>query len=523
MDRFVIRAGRGKTTSEAVPSSSQDKRQQADYVSESNKTSERENDNRKKIKVCENIQNESSYSVAEKNVAKPEIPRAFQRWKVEHPWIDVNEHARAICTICTEACKLIVHFTSFDIQSKETWVEKGFSTWKHGAERIKAHSRSSLHISCAELLFLKNRGKVNIAQQLSSSSHKQMMDHRTALRKIFSTLRILGKQGLALRGSENDENSNFMAILNARAEDVEELKSWLKRTGHKWLNHDSQNEILHMMATKIMEENVQEIKKAEFYSILLDETADISKTEQVSIYFRIVSPNFVASEFFMGFYSTINTKSETLFDIVKDVLIRFNIPLLKLRGQCYDGAANVSGKISGLQQRLLEEEPRALFVHCNAHNLNLAVQDGIEKVFEARKFIGEVKELINFVRDSPKRVAKFQQLQSAEEEEELNQMPGKVLNSQSREMVASLLHYFMAEKTNGGPLIPFEAVTERVAAALNISSSTVKRIKQSIDRNEPLETPGQSRPRLSLKTKNLDDNIKTEVRNIIYNMYNKSK
>ncbi|KAK7870340.1 hypothetical protein R5R35_003727 [Gryllus longicercus] len=203
-----------------------------------------------------------------------------------------------------------------------------------------------------------------------------------------------------------------MTILKARAEDVKELEDWLQRSGHKWLHHEIQNEILEAMARDVLLKIMEEVNNAEYFSILLDETADIAKTEQVSIYVRIVSPDLLASEYFVGFYSTANTKAEALFEIVKDVLLRFGLPLSKLRGQCYDGAANVAGKISGLQERIREEEPRALFVHCNAHTLNLVVQDGIEKVLPARKFIGEVKDLINFVRDSPRRVAKFQDLQA---------------------------------------------------------------------------------------------------------------
>ena len=125
----------------------------------------------------------------------------------------------------------------------------------------------------------------------------------------------------------------------------------------------------------------------------------------------------------MGFYSTANTKAKALFDIVKDVLARFDLPPCKIRGQCYNGASNVSGNISGLQQRIKGEESRALFVHCNAHNLNLVVQGGIEKVLVARKFIGEVKDMINFVLYSPERVAKFQDLQATEKEESEKNAP----------------------------------------------------------------------------------------------------
>jgi len=331
----------------------------------------------------------------------------FPRWQKANPWLEFNPNKKAICTICTEASKkkLILSYDSRALKSKEAWVDTGFNTWHNATSRIKKHSTSSLHINSAEALAkLKT---VNIIQRLSSATEKQMMNHRTALRKIFSTLKVLAKQGLPLRGINNNENSNFIQILKARAEDVSELESWLKRSGHKWLHHDVQNEILELMATKVMSENLAEIRQVEFCALLLDETSDLSKIEQISICLRIVSQNLVSSEFFLGFYSTSSTKAETLFQVVQDVFLRFNLPLTKLRGQCYDGAANVSGKITGLQTRLREIEPRALYVHCNAHNINLVVQDAMERVPATRKFIGVVKDMINFVKDSPKRISQF--------------------------------------------------------------------------------------------------------------------
>lgn len=353
----------------------------------------------------------------ESAVKNSKVPLTFKTWKKQYPWLQLNENNDGICTTCTEACKrkLIINLDSRAICSKQTWVEKGFSNWKHCMERLRTHVSSTFHRDCAEAL--SNVTSINVSQQLSTSHFKQMMNNRTALRTMFSTLRVLGKQGLPFRGDNNDEKSNFMAFINARAEDVPELKSWLQRDGHKWLHNLIQNEILDLMASTVLSEIMADIKEAEYFSILLDETSDISRTEQVSVCLRVVSENLTAKEYFIGFFSVQNVKAKTLFDLVKDILILHSLSLSKLRGQCYDGASNVSGNISGLQTRIREEESRALFVHCNAHNVNLAVQDGIEKVLPARKFIGTIKDLINFVRDSPKRISQFKELQIQSEKE----------------------------------------------------------------------------------------------------------
>ena len=46
--------------------------------------------------------------------------------------------------------------------------------------------------------------------------------------------------------------------------------------------------------------------------------------------------------------------------------------LNRCRGQCYDGATNMAGHRSGVAKQLGDEEPRANFVHCYGHSLNLA-------------------------------------------------------------------------------------------------------------------------------------------------------
>lgn len=44
-----------------------------------------------------------------------------------------------------------------------------------------------------------------------------------------------------------------------------------------------------------------------------------------------------------------------------------------LYGQGYDGAANMAGKFNGAQTIIRSKHPKALYVHCAAHSLNLAI------------------------------------------------------------------------------------------------------------------------------------------------------
>ena len=44
-----------------------------------------------------------------------------------------------------------------------------------------------------------------------------------------------------------------------------------------------------------------------------------------------------------------------------------------LRDQGYDGASTMSGVKAGVQAKIQEKQPKALYTHCAGHSLNLAI------------------------------------------------------------------------------------------------------------------------------------------------------
>ena len=99
--------------------------------------------------------------------------------------------------------------------------------------------------------------------------------------------------------------------------------------------------------------------------------------------------------------------------IISDVL-RSKLSWSNSRGQCYDGASNMADKFNGVQNEVKECEPRAVFVHCFTHTLNLVVQDAIKDDTLFRNMFCEIQNLVVFVRDSPKRIVKLAELQLPE-------------------------------------------------------------------------------------------------------------
>jgi hypothetical protein len=83
------------------------------------------------------------------------------------------------------------------------------------------------------------------------------------------------------------------------------------------------------------------------------------------------------------------------------------IEVAKMRGQCYDGASNVSGIHTGLQARIKELSPSALYTHCYAHVLNLVIVDTMTNNTVAKDFFGTLQNLYVFIESCPKRHAVY--------------------------------------------------------------------------------------------------------------------
>ena len=79
----------------------------------------------------------------------------------------------------------------------------------------------------------------------------------------------------------------------------------------------------------------------------------------------------------------------------------------KICGQVYDGAAVMSSSRAGVQAKIKEISPRALYTHCYSHCLNLSIATSCN-VQEVRNLISIINEAHFFLSNSPKRQSMFE-------------------------------------------------------------------------------------------------------------------
>ncbi|XP_066947131.1 zinc finger MYM-type protein 1-like [Macrobrachium rosenbergii] len=222
------------------------------------------------------------------------------------------------------------------------------------------------------------------------------------LTHLISITQSLAERNLAFRGSSNtlhqQNNGNFLKEVELLAKFDRVMKQHIERVESGQFSHSSylgniiQNELVASISGKLMDTVATEIKQSKYYSVILDCTPDVSHQEQMSVIIRTVKMDKAPEikEHFMGFLVTSETTGLGLSSLILKKLMELNIPFDDCRGQSYDNGANMKGRNKGVQARLLEKNPRALYVPCGAHSLNLVVSDAATASTDATSYFGNV-------------------------------------------------------------------------------------------------------------------------------------
>ena len=103
-------------------------------------------------------------------------------------------------------------------------------------------------------------------------------------------------QNIAVRGHEESRNDiwevsdinrgNFLELLHLRCKDLPWLQSKLQaqlQLHAQWTSPTIQNELLAIVSDLVLERITTEVRKSGYFGIIMDETSDICRTEEVSL------------------------------------------------------------------------------------------------------------------------------------------------------------------------------------------------------------------------------------------------
>ena len=248
------------------------------------------------------------------------------------------------------------------------------------------------------------------------------------LKPILQTIILCGRQNIPLRGHRDDREfqqetsineGNFRELLRYRIRGGDEiLQQHLQQARATYISKTTQNQLIDCCGEAIRSHIIRDVKDAVIYSIMFDETTDVSHISQMTLVIRYISGNNDVKESFLQFIDLYNEITDAddankecvepkltgamLGNIVIKALKNFNLDLKNCVGIGTDTCSVMVSEVRGAVMNVMREAEHCVYVPCHNHVLNLAIAQS-SKVQAVRNAVGIMKATIAFFTASAKR------------------------------------------------------------------------------------------------------------------------
>lgn len=328
-------------------------------------------------------------------------------------WLSYSPHLdKVFCLYCI----------LFANNSSKTWTQFGFSRWKDAVHCIIIHETSSKHID-ATLKFKIRESSLPLLPSVIEKRKSQISINRELVKQLIDIILYLGRHSLALRGhrekfsdSLRGNYKDLLLLFSSHSPIIASYLTKLQTQGRSTLSFISwerQNQMIDAISSYIAKKIVDAISKSGIFSISMDTSFDVSRSEQLSFVVRYVDETTgCVRERFLAMKSTPSTSGQSLMVAFEEICKKNNLLWKEnLIGQSYDGASNMRGQYNGLQAYIRDINPHASYVWCWAHRLNLVITDSVSCCLNALDIFGTLETLYDYVSSSKNRVWLFEKFQ----------------------------------------------------------------------------------------------------------------
>ena len=295
---------------------------------------------------------------------------------------------------------------------------------KHGIlplhEQNEYHKTAMLRADSFALQELDPNMRIDV--QILNQQETEYENNKYALESIVECILYCGKQGIALLGHRDDATAdcstnrgNFIALLEFRSKTDERLKSFMDNPcDAQYTSKVIHNEVIDIIGGIVRESITKNLTDTSpYFSIIADELTDPICNQQVlCICLRYLKYNTdipAMCESFIDMSYIERGTSESLKNVIFERLVQCGLKKENMRGQAYDTTATMSSDANGLQARIRQDVPKAIYSPCNAHTYNLVIANA-SKLMQIKNCVGVVNETYLFFKASPKRQRFFEQV-----------------------------------------------------------------------------------------------------------------
>jgi hypothetical protein len=141
------------------------------------------------------------------------------------------------------------------------------------------------------------------------------------------------------------------------------------------------------VAPALKEELIADVKGRKF-SLIVDETTDVSTTKQLCVLIRYYSQaKETILTAFVDLVSLVHACADDIFNAIKECLAGIDLKLEDCVGYGSDGASVMVGEHDSVWMRILAVAPNCIKMTCICHSLALCVQHAFEKLPSSLGFL----------------------------------------------------------------------------------------------------------------------------------------
>ncbi|KAJ1276189.1 hypothetical protein BS78_05G195100 [Paspalum vaginatum] len=258
-------------------------------------------------------------------------------------WLEYSEKEDKAYCLC---CYLD---NNIDTQhGHDAFVIQGWNSWKN-SERLGLHvgDRTSFHNKalkeCEDLL----KKDQSISASMKKRSQVEKIEGSIRLNAAIDVCRYLLHQGHSFRGhdesKESENRGNYLEMMEYTCKQNSVIAKAFKFAplNNQLVSPKIQKDITQCFAKEILRSFIEEIDH-DVFSLLVDESRDVSDKEQMATVLRYVDKSGLVKEKIVGVIHVEETTAAYLKSCVDTLLAELGLSLKQIRGQGYDGASNMA-------------------------------------------------------------------------------------------------------------------------------------------------------------------------------------
>ena len=187
--------------------------------------------------------------------------------------------------------------------------------------------------------------------------------------KLVRIVHFLARNNLPVK-------SLYPKMIDFLSNELEEpiLKQYLDNCpkNASYTSHETCDSLIGSLDSFLWKQTNDRIERSADIVLFADESSNAARSEMLGVFVSTYDEK--EKEFNMDFVSLVevsSTASEIVMDAVAEAMKNQNVDIKKTRFSCLDGTNSMSGAHNGVQRRIRNYAPHAIYINCRCHRLAL--------------------------------------------------------------------------------------------------------------------------------------------------------